>query len=276
MNHLLGHNQSGLSHRSQRSQVQKIQTLQVALLLLSSFFVLELSAAILSHSLSLVAESTHVCSDIVALGMTLAAHSMARLWNRRSSKDSSSNLPIDPIGLERITPSRIEAMAAFLNGLGLVAIALWVGSEAFSRFSVSQPAQPSVEGWPMLIAAGVGILVNGCNALWLHPCSHENLNFRGAFLHSLADVLTSCGVLIAAVAVSWLHWTWVDGAISLLVSALIFSLAVPLLFQSSQQLSKGYSTDGFMDDFAGIRLGCKCDRPEFESLLFPTLQDCLK
>lgn len=240
---------NGLGQEVVRS---RLRVLQIALTLLSGFFVLELTAALVSHSLSLLAESAHVCSDIAALMISLLAHRFARRW-------SSSSMP------QGITPLQIEASAALINGLGLIAIALWVGFEALSRFHLSHT---HVQGMPMLVTASVGIIVNGCNALWLHPCSHDNLNVRGAFLHSLADILTSLGILVAAVAVSWLHWTWMDGAISLLVSGLIFGLALPLLFHSGQQLYTNPSADE--------PWGCQCDRAHLEKLLFPTLQDCLK
>mgnify|MGYP005861933319 CR=1 FL=1 len=245
--------QNSLTGRLGQDAVQsRVKVLQIALALLSGFFVLELTAALISHSLSLLAESAHVCSDIAALVVTLFAHSLARRWRYHS-------------GSWGITPLRVEASAALINGLGLMVIALCVGFEAFSRFQVPHP---NINGLPMLVTAGVGIAVNGCNALWLHPCSHENLNFRGAFLHSLADILSSLGVLVAAVTVSWLHWTWMDMVISLLVAGLIFGLALPLLFQSGHQLYVNRSTDE--------PLICNCDRARLEKLLFPTLQDCLK
>lgn len=230
----------------------RLRALQIALVLLSVFFVLELTAALVSHSLSLLAESAHVCSDIAALVISLLAHRCARSWRAASM----------PLGL---TPLRIEAGAALINGLGLMAIALGVGGEALSRLHLSQT---HLQGMPMVVTASVGIVVHSCNAFWLHPCSHDNLNVRGAFLHSLADILTSLGVLVAAVAVSWLHWTWMDGVVSLLVSGLILSLAVPLLLHSAQQ----FYTPPAADD-AGE---CPCDRPLGEKLLFPTLQECLK
>ncbi|MEC4806965.1 MAG: cation diffusion facilitator family transporter [Jaaginema sp. PMC 1079.18] len=189
-----------------------LQLLQLALVLLSGFFVTELIGAGWSHSLSLLADAGHVLSDMAALGVTLTAMVIQ----------------------QRDTPqSRVKAIAACINGLSLLLVAGWIGWEALDRL---QSPDPEIQGWPMLLVAIAGLGINSFNALWLRSCSCHDLNWRGAFLHILADIASSLGTILAAIAVAWLHWSWADGAISLIVAVIIIFLALPLLIQSLQAL----------------------------------------
>uniref|UniRef100_A0ACD5GQ40 Uncharacterized protein n=1 Tax=Desertifilum tharense IPPAS B-1220 TaxID=1781255 RepID=A0ACD5GQ40_9CYAN len=74
-------------------------------------------------------------------------------------------------------------------------------------------------------------------------------------------------MIIAAIAVVLLHWTWADGAISLIVSGLIVLIALPFLFESLRQLLFGIPAK---------TENCDCDRSTSEKLLFPTLEDLVK
>lgn len=193
---------------------RKIKLLWTALIAIASFAALEFSVGCWSHSLALQAESGHLLSDSCALALSLVA---AWIVQRRTVRK------------EDFIPGRVEASAAILNSLGLVAIAVWIAMESVSRLQ-SPPTE--ILSLPMLVTAGVGLGVNGFNVFLLHDSSHHDLNVRGAFLHILADLISSIGVIVAAIAVWLLHWLWVDGAVGLFVSSLIFTSAIPLIIQS--------------------------------------------
>lgn len=196
------------------SDTTKLRLLWTALMFISGFALMAGWVGLHSHSLALLAESGHMISDCAALVLALLATWIAR---RPAS------------GRATFGYRRGEVLAALVNGLGLVAIALWVGWEAIERLQ-----QPSTDilGIPMLITAAVGFGVNTLNAFLLHDHSHHDLNLKGAFLHMVADALSSIGVLLAAIAIWLLHWNWADGAISLVVSGLILAGALPLIRQS--------------------------------------------
>ena len=92
----------------------------------------------------------------------------------------------------------------------------------------------------MLITAVIGLLINAFNLYWLRG-DLRDLNLRGAFLHVLADVLGSIGVLIAATAAWFWHWIWVDAAVGLGISLFILLSTIPLLYQSMQTLRRSSS-----------------------------------
>lgn len=249
----------------------KVQLLQAAMVLLGSFFVAELTAALSSHSLSLLADAGHVLSDVAALGIALGA----TWWSSRHRGKAGTQTVHPDLALTPDScyprggsnPHWVETLAAAVNGMSLVAIALWVACEAIGRL---QSPTPEIAGLPMLLTAIVGLSVNCINAFFLHQSCHDDLNLKSAFLHVLADIFSSVGVIAAAVAVAWLHWNWADGLISLLVSSSIILLTLPLLIQSLNLLR------GSVPSNAIPQPACNCDQRQLEKLLFPSLQELIK
>ncbi|HEY9609834.1 cation diffusion facilitator family transporter [Allocoleopsis sp.] len=199
-------------------QESKVRLLLIALVLICSFAVAELSVGLFSHSLALLADSGHLASDCLALLLALLANWIAQ--RHRSHEPALGN-------------HWVEVLAALINGLGLVAIALWIGWEAVERLQ-SPPIE--ILSLPMLATASVGLGVNSVNIFLLHKDSHHDLNLRGAFLHVLADAASSIGVILAAIAVWALHWIWADAVMTLFVSGLIIISATPLIIQSLNAL----------------------------------------
>jgi cobalt-zinc-cadmium efflux system protein len=208
------HHRSAIGCACHRPDPAAARLLWTAIALIGSFALTEAIIGFYSHSLALVADAGHMVSDALSLGLALLATWLAR---RPASPQASFG------------HRRIEILAAFGNGVGLVVIALIVGWEAIVRL---QTPPTEILGWPMLITATIGLSVNSINAALLHRHTHTDLNLRGAFLHMLADALSSIGVIGAAIAVGMLGWNWADGAISLLVSLLMIAGAVPLIRQS--------------------------------------------
>jgi cobalt-zinc-cadmium efflux system protein len=202
----------GYLHADQQPE-QKKQVISIALVLLSSLFATELIIGAWSHSLSLLADAGHLLTDIAALGLTLAA---AWLAERTPTERSTFG------------HQRIEVLAALLNGLGLLAIALFVTWESWQRFHLPE----TVLGLPMMLGAGVGLLVNGLNVLLLHKQSQDDLNMKAAFLHVVADAASAVGVIIASLTIYCWHWMWMDTTASLLVAILTGISALPLIKQS--------------------------------------------
>jgi cobalt-zinc-cadmium efflux system protein len=119
-----------------------------------------------------------------------------------------------------------------VNGLSLLAIAFLIAWEAMTRLQTPEP----VLGLPMLIGAVMGLVVNCLNVTLLHQHSHDDLNLRGAFLHVVADAISSVGVILAALAVYFLNWLWIDAGASLLVAGLTALSAIPLIRESLEIL----------------------------------------
>lgn len=196
----------------------KMRLLALGLLLTGSFSVIEWTAGWWSHSLTLVTDAAHMLSDCGALGLSLGATWLAQLASRRR---------------QSLGPGRAEILAALANGVGLLVLAGWVAWEAVNRFQSSHPA---VVSEVMLATAIVGLGLNTFAASLLHAHSHHDLNIRGAFLHILADTLSSVGVILAAVLIWVFHWNRADEVISLLIAGAIGLGALPLIRSSLYRL----------------------------------------
>ncbi len=192
---------------------QKTRLLWMALGILSTLFIAELVTGLWSHSLSLLAEAGHILSDVAGIGLTLMA---AWIAQRPASSQATFG------------HRRVEIMAALVNGLSLWAIALLVAVEAVGRFQEPAP----VSSLPMVIVAVVALVINTINMTLLHKASLDDLNLRGAWLHSMADAAGSMGIIIAAGAIYLWNWAWIDAVVSLLISCSVGWNALPLVRES--------------------------------------------
>lgn len=203
----------------------KRKQLAWALVLIGGFAAIEWGAGQISHSLALVAEAGHMVSDCLALGLAL----VATFITQPALRDGW----IGQHKLELQPDRRAETIAALINGLGLMVLALWISWEAWE--SLHQPAL-EIATLPMLVTAIVGVVINGINVKLLHQGSATDLNIKGAYLHMLADMASAIGVIIAAVLVAVFHWIEADCIISFGIAGLILLSAIPLVQQSWQQL----------------------------------------
>ena len=174
--------------------------LVAAFVLIGGFFVVEAAAGVWTNSLALLSDAGHMLTDVIGIGMALAAIQLASRFEARTSASRSAHT----FGLYRL-----EILAAFVNALLLFGVAIWVLVEAVRRLSDG----PEVLGLPMLVVAVLGLVAN-LVAFWLlREGAKESLNVEGAYLEVLADTIGSVGVIAAAVLLEVFGWAWVDPVI---------------------------------------------------------------
>ena len=130
---------------------------------------------------------------------------------------------------------RFQILAAFVNGLSLLAIVGWILFEAFNRFM--NPREVLAE--TMLLVAAAGLVVNIVAFAVLHSGDQENLNIRGAALHVAGDLLGSVAAIVAAVVIIYTGWFMIDPILSIAVAALILKSAWVLVQRSAHILLEG-------------------------------------
>ena len=194
--------------------------LRVILVLTSLFFVVEVLGGLWTNSLALLSDAGHMLSDMFALGLSLFA-----FW--LSSKKPSHT--------KTYGYYRFEVIAAFINGVLLILIALWIFGEAYSRFQHPAP----VKSVPMLFIAILGLIINLLGIYLLHKAGTENLNIRGALFHLIGDAAGSVGAITAAVVISLTGWTLFDPLVSILIGLLIIYSAWRLLWDVVNILMQG-------------------------------------
>jgi len=199
---------------------RNLQPLAIALFVTTGIMVLEIVVGLLSHSLALLADAGHMATDAAALGMSLAASWIARQPATR----------IKTYGFYRT-----EILAAFLNGLTLWLLVVWVVYEAIRRFL----HPPTVLAPMMLVTATVGLLANLACSWILKPSPTDSLNQRSAYLHVLADAVGSLSVIGASVVIWLTGWNAADPVASLLVCLVILWGSWNLISQSVNVLLEG-------------------------------------
>ncbi|MGL9773328.1 MAG: CDF family zinc transporter ZitB [Sodalis sp. (in: enterobacteria)] len=197
------------------------QRLLAVFVVTALFMLIEAIGGWLSGSLALLADAGHMLTDTAALLMALLA---VRFASRRPNSRHT-------FGYLRLT-----TLAAFLNALALLSIAVMIVWEAAHRFLAPQP----IAGWTMMSIAVAGLVANIVSFCLLHGGAGEkNINLRAAALHVLGDLLGSVGAIIAALVILYTGWLPVDPLLSILVSCLVLRSGWRLLRESLHELLEG-------------------------------------
>lgn len=188
------------------------------------FMVVEIGAGIATGSLALLSDGAHMVTDVLGVGLALAAILVARRANRSSGRT---------FGLYRA-----EVLAALANAVLLFGVAGYVLYEAAVRFS----SPPEVPGAPVVVVSLLGLAANVVAFLLLRAGASESLNLRGAYLEVVADMIGSVGVLVSGLVTLVFGWRYADPvlgvAIGLFVLPRTWTLArrsLRILFQHAPE-----------------------------------------
>lgn len=201
--------------------------LKIAIALTSLYFIVEVIGGTISGSLSLLGDASHMLRDIFSLFITLGA---VRIAKRLPSKTKTFGY------------HRLEILAAFINGLILVGISLWIFSKAIKRFVEPLPVKSPL----MFSIAFIGLIVNLYVALKLR--GSDDLNIRAAFLHAFTDTLASLGVIFASIWIFFTGRTIIDPIFGAMIAAFILFSAFAVIRDSLNILLEFTPKDIDFDD----------------------------
>lgn len=186
------------------------RVLGIVFFLTLAFCIFEFVGARLSNSLALLADASHMVTDLAAVGLAYFAGWMA---SRRPTRRMSYGF------------YRVEILSALANGAALLSVAFFITKEAFERLHLP----PAVDTGLMLAFAFVGLLFNLVNGALLKRFGDRSINVRGAFFHVVSDALSSVGTLAAGGVMAATGWRYADPIASLLIAILIVLSAWRLL-----------------------------------------------
>jgi len=192
--------------------------------LTSVYLVVEVIAGLFTHSLALLADAGHMLTDVAGLGLALLAITFAE----------RPATPKHTYGYYRV-----EILAALTNTVVLIGVSLYILYEAYQR--LAQP--PEVSSKTMLIVATLGLVVNIAGVFILRAGATESLNLKGAYFEVLSDMLTSVGVIIAAVIMWTTGWYYADPLISAGIGLFILPRTWVLLREAIGVLLEGTPSD---------------------------------
>lgn len=203
------HDFLGSSHDSHARRTRWVVALTAAMM------VLEIAAGLWTGSMALLADGIHMATHAGALGVAAFAYWFAKRH----------------VGNPRFTfgTGKVGDLAGFASALLLAVFAIGIAVESFQRLLAPANIAYSEAIW----VAVLGLLVNLASA-WLlggdhhhhhhghghshdhgHAHSHTDNNLRSAYLHVLADALTSVMAIVALLAGRYLGWAWMDAAMGL-------------------------------------------------------------
>jgi cobalt-zinc-cadmium efflux system protein len=191
--------------------VASSRKLKLAIVMTSAILVAELIGGIISNSLALFTDAAHVFMDVLALGLSLSAITIAcRPFDEKAT-----------FGYHRA-----EIFAALINAVLLVIVVIFILTEAYERI-ISPPEIRTLE---MLVVASIGLAVNLFVTFTLR--GHHDLNIRGAYLHVLGDTLSSFAVITGGIFIFFTGNYIVDPILSVLISCVIVYNSIKLLKES--------------------------------------------
>jgi cobalt-zinc-cadmium efflux system protein len=167
------------------------------------YVVIELGAGLMYNSLSLISDAGHNLSDVAALGLSLLAFRLVKV----KATDKFT------YGYRKST-----ILVSLINSVVLFIVIGGIISESIAR--LHHPVV--VQGEPVSIVAGIGIIINAVSAMLFFRNKEHDLNVKGAYLHLMSDAAVSLGVVISGVLMVLFHVYWLDMVMSLLIVVVIF------------------------------------------------------
>jgi len=209
-----------MHHHHHHHTVKSERRLWVSVILNLAITAAEVIGGVLSGSLALLADALHNLNDTASLVISLIAHRIARQ---------------QPDERRTFGYRRAEVIGALINLVTLVLIALYLIKEAVERYLHPQP----IDGELMMGVALVGLLANVGTALLLYRDAQHSLNIRSAFVHIVADAVSSVGVILGGIFILLYQVYWLDTLLSLLISGYILAMSYRMIKKVVNILMEG-------------------------------------
>ncbi len=198
----------------------------------------QIIGGVISGSVALLTDALHNFSDVISLILSYITN---RLAKRKSTVKQTYGY------------KRAEILAAFVNSVTLIAIALYLIFEAVERFLNPEPV-----GADIVIYFALGsIVINLLSVIILHKDSKENLNVKSSYLHLLTDVMTSVAVLLGGILMKYYGIFWVDSLLSVIIAVYLIISSYKLTLTAIKILMQftphGVDIIQITDEIGGIK-----------------------
>ena len=190
-------------------RIREKKCLSICMVIIGLTMLLELFGGLWTHSLALLSDAAHMFSHLFSLGASFIA-----IWIATREADEVRSYGF----------YRAEILAALFNGVTLFVIVLWIFYDAVFRFLNPAPIATT----EMLVIAVIGLVVNLVSAYLLRGVCGKDLNLKSAFMHMLADTLSSVGIIAAGILIHYTGKMWLDPLASVLIAAMILRWSLQL------------------------------------------------
>jgi len=218
----MGHNHH--HHHHPEVDDSSIWKLWVSIFLNLGITLAQVIGGIISNSLSLLSDAVHNFNDSMSLVTTLVTKKIAKKGANTS---------------KTFGYKRAEIIGAFVNLITLVIVALFLIKEGIERFFVPE----TIDGLTMFWVAMIGLAANLITALLLWKNARDDLNMRAAFIHIMADAISSVGVVVGGWLIIQYNWYIVDAILTLLIGSYILWHSYQMLRETIEILMEAKPDD---------------------------------
>jgi len=167
------------------------------------YVVIEFSSGVYYDSMALISDAGHNLTDVASLALAMLAFRLAKV----KANDKFT------YGYRKST-----ILVSLINSIVLFVVIGGILWESFSR--LSHPLE--IQGLPISVVAGIGILINVISALMFFKEKDTDLNVKAAYLHLMADAAVSLGVVVSGVFIYFYQLYWLDLVMSFVIVIVIF------------------------------------------------------
>ncbi len=201
-----------------KTQTHERKTLWVVILTAITM-VVEITYGLTTNSMALLADGIHMGSHVLAIGLSWLAY----VWVRRISHTQQFTG----------NTSKILSLSGYSSGLLLLVFAVVILIEAGQRFFNPE----SIVYQEAILVASIGLIVNIISAYLLHHDHHQtDHNIKAAYIHVVADALTSVAAILGLVAAMVWNISFIDTIAAVISSLIIIKWSIGLLKESGKTL----------------------------------------
>ena len=205
-------------HKTQNEQ----RTMWVVILTAFTMIV-EITFGLITKSMALLADGIHMGSHVLAIGLSWVAYILVRRLDKNPNFKGNSQ--------------KILSLSGYSSGLMLLIFAIVILVEAFGRFYNPM----DIHFKEAIFVAIIGLIVNIISAFLLHhDHEHSDHNIKAAYLHVIADALTSITAIAALIGAMLWNIIWLDSVGAILGSFVIIRWSVNLIKDSGKTLLDFY------------------------------------
>lgn len=204
--------------------------LQLSAVVTLAYIIVLVVAGVRAHSLALLSEAGHNFSDLLALVLSWIA-----VWFQTRPADHSRTFGY----------ARAGVLAAFVNALTLILIAVWIMWEAIDRFRNPVTVHPNIMMW----VAAIGVVLNGGIAIMLARAGND-VNLRSAIIHQVGDTLSTAAVIVGGAAIAMTGLQWIDPALSCAIALMVLWSSIGIMRETLNILLEGTPRGLHLKDIA--------------------------
>jgi cobalt-zinc-cadmium efflux system protein len=208
---------------------------KIALAVTLALVAVEFVAGVLAHSLALISDGWHNLADVPTLVFSWIA-----LYFEQKPPDRRKTFGYQRAGV----------LAAFVNALLLVGVALFICYEGYER--IVRPA-PVASG-TMLAVGLLALVINGGVGLALAR-ERQDLNLRAVFIHYLGDAFANLGIIAGAWLIRRTGETFIDPLLAFLIAGMVLWSALGIITESSNILLESLPKGMTLEKVANAMLG---------------------